>query len=468
MIDFVYLSPEIVLFMVWFLVFLGTLFKGQSTHIIWTCIVGTLSAVLQLFLSFRAETKTIFYDLFYIDGYSFLSRISLLFFSLLTYFWILYRHKRGRLFEQADIFFVSALTSYFSLLFITKNLILFFISITFFVIAEQKQKAPHFVSSYLFKNGTVCVSLFLISVLCLGYWNNGNLDILSIHKNLSQETRSVLFFVIIYLFAVGFFAGMFPFVLYVFRVFSILPYYLITFLTYGFALTSITLVFRLIGDHALMLPENGDILFYSKNIGGYLKVVSALTSIAGFLAIMRYKSIQSLLAGLWITEMGLLLLSIVNAHSPGISVVLLHLFVMSLSFLAFVYLVFEHLDAKRNFSLIKNKWSGVLYFVAICAALGLPPFPGFFTRFLILSEAVKGELLINTIVYMLTYFSFGFVLVKIIKAETFNAAVKKIPPERGMRSLALPAFSLFIVVLITPFFGVTLELIRKFTNNIFW
>ena len=223
-------------------------------------------------------------------------------------------------------------------------------------------------------------------------------------------------------------------------------------------------IYAIIRTFTLMFPLDQNITHT------VIGVMAALTIILGCFGALAAKDIVNIAIYNVIIGVGFTLLGLVTMTQEGLSGTIYYLIhdMISKAFLflligMLVYLTGETV-AKKMSGLIRNyPLFGWLYFIAMCALIGIPPLSGFLGKVLI------GEGLISTQSYILLFLGFGsslivlYSLLRIFLASFFGETIISEKVEKPIPKSASAAFILFAFFVIA--LGVGAEGVAGYINE---
>lgn len=223
-------------------------------------------------------------------------------------------------------------------------------------------------------------------------------------------------------------------------------------------------IYALIRTFTLMFPHDQTVTHT------VIGIMAGITIVLGCLGAMQGKDVLTIAVYNVIIGAGFILLGLVTMTEEGLAGAVYYLmhdmFAKALLFLLIgmmIYLTGETV-AKKMSGLIRNyPLFGWLYFIAMCALIGIPPLSGFLGKVLI------GQGLVDTQSYVLLFLGFGstmivlYSLLRIFLASFFGETVISEKVEKPIPKSASASFiflTLFIIAL-----GVGAESVAPFIND---
>ncbi|MGM0509643.1 MAG: complex I subunit 5 family protein [Thermoplasmatota archaeon] len=240
--------------------------------------------------------------------------------------------------------------------------------------------------------GSIASFFFLVGIGLL-YFYTGFLDFKALSGSvisLSTGTRDVIF--LFFLVAVGIKAGLIPFHTWLPDAHVSAPTPMTAVLAGVTVKTGAYIIFKLFS-----------IGFTTPFIRGSLLFIASLTAFFGAFMSLKYYDIKKILAWLTISQMGLITIAISFWTTMSVASALMHIVnhslfktLLFLSMGALVYLHGER-DIRRLDVMKSNNLTSMAFIIGVLSIIGIPPFNGFYSKSLILSESRANPFIFITI-----------------------------------------------------------------------
>jgi len=223
-------------------------------------------------------------------------------------------------------------------------------------------------------------------------------------------------------------------------------------------------IYALIRTFTLMFPHDQSVTHT------VIGVMAAITIVLGCLGALAGKDVLTIAVYNVIIGVGFILLGLVTMTEEGLAGAVYYLMhdMLAKAFLfllvgMMIYLTGEKV-AKNMSGLIRNyPLFGWLYFIAMCALIGIPPLSGFFGKVLI------GQSLVDTQSYVLLFLGFGssiivlYSLLRIFLASFFGETIISEVVEKPIPKTATVSFVMLAMCIIA--LGVFAEVIVPYIDN---
>nr|YP_009746382.1 NADH dehydrogenase subunit 2 [Chrysaora pacifica]QIH96591.1 NADH dehydrogenase subunit 2 [Chrysaora pacifica] len=150
-----------------------------------------------------------------------------------------------------------------------------------------------------------------------------------------------------------------------------------------------------------------------------------LSLIIGCVGALNQTNIKKLLAYSGIINMGFILLGVSTSSFVGIESSIMYLLIYTFTFLSFLFIINNFLSEKSNIS----EFSGFLginsailitLLVFVFSLAGIPPFAGFFIKWIVLSNAISYNFIFTSVISILCAVIAGVYYVRLVKIGYFQ------------------------------------------------
>nr|YP_007516987.1 NADH dehydrogenase subunit 2 [Chrysaora quinquecirrha]ADY15494.1 NADH dehydrogenase subunit 2 [Chrysaora quinquecirrha] len=150
-----------------------------------------------------------------------------------------------------------------------------------------------------------------------------------------------------------------------------------------------------------------------------------LSLIIGCVGALNQTNIKKLLAYSGIINMGFILLGVSTSSFVGIESSIMYLLIYTFTFLSFLFIINNFLSEKSNIS----EFSGFLginsailitLLVFVFSLAGIPPFAGFFIKWVVLSNAISYNFIFTSVISILCAVIAGVYYVRLVKIGYFQ------------------------------------------------
>lgn len=147
--------------------------------------------------------------------------------------------------------------------------------------------------------------------------------------------------------------------------------------------------------------------------------------VIGCIGAINQTNIKKLLAYSGIINMGFILLGISTNSFVGIESSIIYLLIYSITFLSFVILTDVFISKKDNISEFSsflgiNKTVLVTIMFLMFSFAGIPPFAGFFIKWMVLSNAISSQFIFTSLISIICAIISGVYYVRIVKISYFQ------------------------------------------------
>nr|AER54491.1 NADH dehydrogenase subunit 2 [Cyanea capillata] len=154
-------------------------------------------------------------------------------------------------------------------------------------------------------------------------------------------------------------------------------------------------------------------------------ISTILSLLVGSIGALNQTKIKKLLAYSGIINMGFIFLGLVTNSYSGLEASLLYLIIYSISFLLFLLLI-DIVDSKQNNIIGLSNIGNINLVILITLVLlilsiaGIPPFAGFFVKWVILEAAISHNFLLTSIISILCAVVAGVYYLRLVKISYFQ------------------------------------------------
>lgn len=415
MIDFLFLHPEIVLFVTLIgLVINEITYHGESRRLTFiTTWIGLGSAFLQVILSYRASAETMFSGAMTSDGLSTLFKLFFLASALLSTALSHYAkdHTESRKSEYC-IFVVSAALA-MCLTVSSNHVLLLFLSlqavnaVAYFMSSHSKIGELSTEAGVKFLIFSIVASFFFLLGSAILFTHTHSLNFYDMNAVLIQNPlpyRLGLVVFVLYLVSFCFQVGTFPMYLWMPDVLEGAPLPSSLFLALCVPATGFATLLRLFGSVFSGRGVKGGLEFLLGGVDWALIValLSGVTMVLGGLLSLKQKSAKRLIACLWVSHMGFLFMCFLVLEKTGAAALTYNL-IVDLFCLVGLYSALLILsepsgsDSLEDLANAAQRSGGqliperVALLVFLSCFIGFPPFPGFIGRFSMIESVASSQ-----------------------------------------------------------------------------
>jgi len=154
-------------------------------------------------------------------------------------------------------------------------------------------------------------------------------------------------------------------------------------------------------------------------------ISTILSLLVGSIGALNQTKIKKLLAYSGIINMGFIFLGLATNSYSGLEASLLYLIIYSISFLLFLLLI-DIVDSKQNNIIGLSNIGNINLVILITLVLlilsiaGIPPFAGFFVKWIILEAAISYNFLLTSIISVLCAVVAGVYYLRLVKISYFQ------------------------------------------------
>jgi NADH-quinone oxidoreductase subunit N len=467
-------------------------YHGERTRLTAiTTWVGLGSAWIQTLLSYRSIPTTVLSGAFAIDGLSVLFKLLFISGALLTtgLSWFSAEHNANRRSEFS--LFLVAITLGSCLAVSSTNFLLTFVALQlvnavgFFLVSHAKRSSASAEAAMKFLLFSVVSGfLFLLGAAILfSYTKTANMADLGTALAAASVPPTVGFMAfVLFLVSFCFYLGAFPMYLWAPDVLEGAPISGALTLLIFIPTTGLAILLRFFS--AIFSPERTSPPTLSLvNGADWLFIIACLsgtTMLIGALLALRQNSAKRMIACLWVTHAGFLLMGFLVLDRVGVSALIYNLVVdvFCLVGLFSALSVFSDLGKSDSLDRLKEvvRLRGtqlvpecVALLVFLSCFVGFPPFPGYIGRFALIGAAIRGEWWVLVVIWVIAFFlsvgafaRFAFSLV-----GGFSSAGREADLGTGRQRVFL--YSLMLPLgLLSVFADQILSWAGHSLRNIFW
>lgn len=406
--EIVLLFPEIILVLALIALIVAEIgYHGERMRLIaGTALLGLGSALIEIFITSRTGSITLFNGALSINGLSYYFKLYFIISAILVVLVSSFSDEIAEKRRTEYYAFIVGITVGLCILSSATDLILIFLSfqlinaLGYFLAGYAKQKlfsTEAAVKYFIFSAVSAAFFLYAVAIL---YSFAHTVNINEMHNILSvtplpMETGLVVF--ILLFISLGFYLGTFPMQMWVPDVLEGAPtpttlFFSLCVPAVGFSvgLRLFLTLFASPGSDKEMIAG-----FNWTNVVGF---VSGITMILGSVLAIRQKAAKRMLACLVVAQAGFLLMTFLVLNRGGVSALLFNLIVSMLSLVG-VFLALTHIfntlrsDKMVDFSgfMTHSMPECISLLMFLGCFVGLPPFPGFIGKFIMIGAAVREQ-----------------------------------------------------------------------------
>ena len=400
----VYLMPEFTLLLTLCGVVLAewTHYGEKTRWLTGMALTGFAAAGLQTVLVYPNEPTGIFNNQMVLDGMAFYFKLVFIALGALT---VLVVHGSGEIMSSRRAEFIGmvvAATLALSLVASATHLLLMYLAIQFvqflayFMSGYTKQSLASAEASMKFFMFSLVSSLFFLFAVSVLFSVGKTINLLELrqvmHTGVLQPGTGLILFGLLFL-SVSFFLGSFPMHLWVADVFDGSPTPSSLFLSMGIPAMGIIVILRFFS--AIQVGQGGLEAVHWSSMVGFVAVVTMLYG--AWMACLQ-THFRRLFAYLIMARTGFLILGLMVPAEKALSAIMVNISIDLFSVAGIYFITSRMMDWLKSDSL--NVWrekatealfEKIVLLVLLGSFLGLPPFPGFFGKFLLLSAVVEAQ-----------------------------------------------------------------------------
>ena len=403
-------------------------------------IVGTVLAILSLYVLVAFKKHTLFNGMLIIDEFALFLTATLLIGTLVVI--LISRNAVAKEGVEINEYYMLLLFSSAGMILMVQsiNLIMVFLALEIFSlgiyvlvgITKQKKVSIEASLKYLLL-GAFAAAFFLYGLTYI-YGATGTLDLLKIANMVSEgEVTSNTYLVLgasLVLFGLGFKIALVPFHMWTPDVYEGAPTPITAYMAVGVKAAAFAVFIRVFG-HAL--PK------FNFEWNTLLWILAVLTMTIGNICALLQDSLKRMLAYSSIAHAGYIFVAVVAGSQYGYGAILYYLLVytfMNLGAFGVVVYVENLLGQKDNIDSFKGfgfrrPVIGLCMAIFLCSLMGLPPTGGFVAKFAVFSSAIKAGYIWLVIIGVLNsavaaYYYLRVIIVMYTRSET---AVEVISPK---------------------------------------
>lgn len=479
------LSPELLLLLTLAGVIASEIgYHGEKIRLVtWTAIFGLGAALIQVILTHQANVSQVFEGALSIDGLSVFFRM---FFIVLAGLVIIFSSFSKEISsDKRSEFYAFLIASALAMCIASSavDILVIFLAmqcinvLSFFLAGYSKHslKSTEAAIKYLLFS-LISAAFFLYAVAILFSYAE-TLSLFEIYealiKNPLPDSTALVVFVLFFL-SFSFYFGAFPMYLWVPDVLEGSPAPSSTFLALGVSAAGFAIALRFF----ITIFSPGELkVFEGLEWQTIVASTSALTMIVGSLLSIRQKGAKRLIATLVVAQLGFFLTGLLVLTERGVSSLLYNL-VISLFALTGTSCVFSFLSDRLKSDRLEEFQGLSLRLVPECICLliffasfiGIPPFPGFLGKFLLIGAIVDdgwyilaGISILATVFASVTFARLSFDLIGNMKGKDDR---RDLIPIQGQRVFLF--FLLTPIVFLAIFADAVLRWVRVSMSGVLW
>lgn len=416
------LSPEILLVLTLAgLIVAEVGYHGERIRLITiTTVLGLFAAGLQVLSVYRGVSSRLIESIFVVDGFSYFFKLFAIVLALAIVMIAAFSKEiaEGRRAEYYS--FVTAGTLASCIAASSINLMMVFLVFQFqnvlayFMAGYRKQRSSSVEAAFKYMMFSLVASMLFLFAVAILFANTHTLNIYEMQKVLSSRplegNTGLIVFVLIFL-SIGFCMGAFPMYLWMPDVLSGAPTPTSVFLGLGVPASGIVVGLRLFMV-VFSQPRYGSGEWPNLVNPNWIFIIglsAGLTMLAGTLLALRQTKVKRLLACLIVAQGGFFLLGLLVLNRQAVSALFFNM-IVALVALVGIYFSFSFLydtiqsDEVSDFSGIFKKSipESLALLIFFACFVGMPPFPGFIGRFVLIGAAVDQKWYILSVIAVLS------------------------------------------------------------------